>query len=119
MAGVLAANISRPWHKAYSRSEKLWHRNGGDWRIGHARKDQEAQEIGQSASFIPRPVTLGAMGTGVKHLMHAGIVNATGILEGTISKNRTLIDRAPDCRKGWSVYLVCFVHLVSFVQPSN
>jgi len=40
------------WHKACSRSEKLWHQSGGDWRIGHARKDEEAQEMGQSASFI-------------------------------------------------------------------
>jgi len=38
----------------------------GDWRIGHARKDQEAQEMGQSASFTPRTLTLGAMSTGVK-----------------------------------------------------
>jgi len=51
MAGVLAASISRPRHKACSRSEKLWRKNGGDWGIGHAGKDQEAQEIGQSAEL--------------------------------------------------------------------
>ena len=27
----------------------VWY--GGDWRIGHARKDEKAQEMGQSASF--------------------------------------------------------------------
>ena len=31
--------------------EKLWHRSGGDWGIGHAGTDQEAQEIGQSAEL--------------------------------------------------------------------
>ena len=31
--------------------EKLWHRSGGDWGIGHAGTDQEAQEIGQSAGL--------------------------------------------------------------------
>ena len=31
--------------------EKLWHRSGGDWRIGYAGKKQEAQEMGQSAAL--------------------------------------------------------------------
>ena len=33
-------------------SEKLCGIGVGDWRIGHAQKDREAQEMGQSASFI-------------------------------------------------------------------
>jgi hypothetical protein len=40
--------------------------NEGDWGIGHARKDEEAQEMGQSASFTPRKITLDALSVGVK-----------------------------------------------------
>jgi hypothetical protein len=52
--------------KAFRRSEKLWYRSGGDWRIDHAQKDREAQEMGQSASFIPRKLILDAMSRSVK-----------------------------------------------------
>jgi hypothetical protein len=37
--------------------------NEGDWRIGHAQKDREAQKMGQSASFTPRIHHFGRNGT--------------------------------------------------------
>jgi len=33
---VLPLWFSKPWHTTCNLSEKLWHRSGGDWGIGHA-----------------------------------------------------------------------------------
>ena len=38
----------------------------GDLRINHAPNEQETQEMGQSASFTPRSITLVAMRPAVK-----------------------------------------------------
>jgi hypothetical protein len=47
--------MRRPERQVCSRSEKTVVSEQWDWGIGHARKDWEAQEMGQSASFILAP----------------------------------------------------------------
>jgi hypothetical protein len=42
-----SASDARLLHQA-AVQVNVWY--GGDWRIGHARKDEKAQEMGQSAS---------------------------------------------------------------------
>ena len=44
-----------PKRKTDTPYEQLMRSNEGDWGIGHARKDGEAQEMGQSASFSLAP----------------------------------------------------------------
>ena len=73
--------------------------------------------MGQSASFTPRTLTLGAMSTGVKQSNSAWnsqcdrhVRRRLSLMNGHESNARQT--------GGW-VDLVCLVHLVSFVQPNK